>query len=285
MTNQISPAPQFAPIWPFAHEVPNALQTILPPGRVSVFNRGLTAEELKPLTDSFQTPCGKAFKVIGQVFLWLFCAQGLFWGALLILDLLFNLEPPSAEAQAWITEHVINTLNAFRDIDFMVLAVMVPVLAVLYGIHYGSWMKWRKSVAAAWEGAGSRLVRTRNLPANRGEQVNRLGGDLDSALRRLDPENPDHRRLVSDAVAAIGHYIDLPRPAKGAQAVAESPSQDEAVQKVRAAFTAARAAEKAALSEAKDAVRAVETLSREIKAAAAEQKIIGLAQRILARTT
>lgn len=284
MTDKAPPASRFAPVWPFAYEAPNALQTILPPGRVSVFNRGLTTDELKPLTEDFQTPCGKAFKVVGQVFLWLFCVQGLFWAALLILDLLFNLEPPRAEVQAWITEHVINTLKAFRDIDFMVLAVMVPVLAVLYAIHFVAWRTWRKSVAAAWERAGNRLVRTRNLPANRREQVNHLGADLDAALRRLDPENPDHRRLVTEAVAALGRYIDLPVPSEEARSVAKSKSQDPAVQKVREEYEAVVAAEKAALKEAEAAVLAVETLSREVKAAKDEQKIIGIAQALLERS-
>ncbi|QOD06037.1 hypothetical protein [Pseudarthrobacter sp. BIM B-2242] len=281
MTDKAASRPRFARIWPFVHEVPNGLQTILPVGRVSVFNRGLTTEELKPLTESFQTPCGKAFKVVGQVFLWVFCAQGLMWAGLLGLDLLFNLEPPRPEVQAWITEHLTNTLNAARAIDFMVLAAMAPVLAVLYTIHFVAWRKWRASVAAAWEQAGNRLVHTRNLPGSRRVQVDHLGGKLDPAVRRLDPENEEHCRLVTEAVAAIGRYIDLPIPSEEARSVAKSKSQDPAVQKVRAEYEAAVAAERAALQEAEAAVLAVETLAGEVKAAKAEQKIIGIAKTIL----
>jgi hypothetical protein len=279
MTDQSRPT--FAPVWPHVHEVPNALQTILPSGRVSVFNRGLTTEELEPLTGTFQTPCGNAFKVVGQVFMWLFVVHAGLWAAVLVLDGLFTWMPPSAETQAWVTTYLIDGLTAFRDMGLILVTVTIPVLAILYGIHFVAWRKWRASVAAAWNQAGDRLVRTKSLPGNRREQVNFLGGRLDPALRRLDPTNQDHCSLVTEAVTAIGRYIVLPVLGKEARRVAESKSQDTAVQKVREEYEAAFAAERSTLLEAENAVIAVETLSRELKATKAEQKIVALAMAIL----
>lgn len=281
MTDQPSSTPRFAPVWPHANEVPLALQSIVGPNRVSVFNRGLTNEELEPLVGDFQTPCGKAFKVLGHIFLWLFVAQGCLWAAVFVLDAIFNVVETSAEVQGWITAGVTGGLNAARYAALAIIGLTIPALVILYTVHYRAWMKWRASIADVWERAGDRLVRTKSLPGKRREHVNVLGGKLDTALRRLNPENAEHSQLASEAVEAMGRYIDLPEPAKGAQAVAESPWQDEAVQAVRSAYEASQAAEQLALAEAKEAVAAVETLAREVKAAAAEKKIVRLAQRIL----
>lgn len=272
----------FAPAWPYVYKVPGRWQIFPPFGRVSVFNRDLTIEELKPLTEGFPVP-GRILRLIG---LYSFVVSGflqavLWLGTILIAFLFAGIEFSEADEQA-ITAFVKSTFSAAASLHGWAILAAILVGGAGIVVDFVAWKKWTAALTTAWERCEGRIVRTKALPGKRRQQVNSLGGDLDSALEQLDANDPGARLLMSNARDAIGRYIDLPVISKDSRRVARSAVNDGWVQKIRDAFEAAEAAETAALQEAEDAVLAVKGYVGEVKAAAAEREIIELAKTIAA---
>lgn len=272
----------FARALRYGYEAPTGKEIIPPYRRGLIFNRDLTAEELRSLTDSFPVP-GRILRVVGGYSLmasW-FLYGGL-WLAILLAAAVadvFNVEVTD--------EHSVSALIADVLIGGSAIAGLIALPAIVVAaagilVDFISWKRWGVELAATWERYAGRVVPTKSLPGSRRSQVDSLGGRLDAALKKLAPADPVARQLDSAARQAIGDYIDLPIPSKEARRVARSTSTHETVQQIRSQYEASQAAEVVALQAAEGAVLAVRDYAGAVKAAAAEQEIVELAKTVAA---
>ncbi|WP_354214578.1 hypothetical protein [Arthrobacter sp. UYCo732] len=285
MTEPTSSKTAFAPAWPYVYKVPRRWQVIAPFERVSVFNRGLTAEQLKPLTEEFRPAASRLLKAAAYALISSGVFQLLLVLVTLSLDAIFSVVEVSESTEQRVITSLIAVFNAAPQVIHWASAVAL-VLLIACGVQYLiAWAKWRTSVIAAWNRHKGRIVPTRGLPGERREKVNALGSRLESAMPALDALNLAHCHLVADATDAIFRYIDLPVLSEERRRVAQSDVQNESVQKVRDEYETAVAAAKAALEHAEDAVAAIEAATGQVRDDAADQHIIGLAENILREPT
>jgi hypothetical protein len=272
----------FAPAWPYLYKAPDT-EFFGPYGHVSAFNRNLTADELKPLTDDCPAP-GWILRKIAYwgvsgtsaltLALWLWI-----WATARLHGVRFDL----MRGPATVTPETADLRSLITVVTVVWIAAAAAWVAGLV-VDFIAWKKWGASVTAAWTRYKGRIVVTRDLPEERRKQVNLLGTRLDDALEKLDANDPGARPLSDAARGAISRLIDLPVIGEDARRVARSAVADASVQKIREEFEAATAKESALLQDAEDAVQTVQDYADKVRAAAAAQEIIELAKTITART-
>lgn len=281
MTESKPSKADFAPAWPFVYKVPGRWRIVPPFDRVSVFNRSLTVDQLKPLTERFRPAGSRLLKVAAYLLFGSGVVPIVIGLVALLLDAIYSIVEVSESTEQQIVTALLAVLNAAPRVVHWASAASLLLLIACSVRYVLAWKEWRTSLTAAWNRYEGRIVRTKDLPRRRREKVNALGSRLESAMPQLDALNMAHCHLVADATLAIGRYIDLPTLSKDSRKVAQSEVQDESVQKVRDAYDAAEAAEKAALEDAENAVMAIEACVDRIKAAAAERQIVDLAKALL----
>jgi hypothetical protein len=272
----------FAPVWPRVFRAPSGKEVIPPYGRVRVFNRDLSTEDLAPLTESFPVP-GRTLRLIGgYAFLGVCLVHlGLWLVTLLAAVIFLGIDVSESEEQN-ITAFIKATFNGAASLGgWVILAALVIGITGIV-VDFMAWKKWAASLGDTWTRYKGRMVRTIALPGRRKQKSDGLCRRLDSALNQMDANSVEARLLDRAAREAIGRYIDLPVIGKDSRRVARSAVEDALVQKVREQYEAAVAAEAAALQSAENAVLAVEAYVSEAKSAAAEQEIIELAKTIIA---
>ncbi|GAA4033088.1 hypothetical protein GCM10023063_15630 [Arthrobacter methylotrophus] len=266
MTETATAKAAFAPAWPYLYKAPAGNRITAPYGQSSAFNRDLTVDELKPLTDSFPVPGRKLRLIGGYTFLGSYLAGVALWFATTVMEDSHALPNDFAK-------------QLHAGVEVFGALVLIGAALGIAGIVTDliAWKKWGKVLEGAWGRYEGRIVRTRSLPKGRREQVNLLGQRLDGVLEQLDGNDPMACQLDADARSAIGQYIDRPALSKDARRVARSAVADARVQQVRDEYEAAVAAENVTLQIAEKAVEAIQDYAAEVNAAVAEQEIIELA--------
>jgi uncharacterized membrane protein len=270
----------FAPVWPRVFRAPSGKEVIPPYGRVRVFNRDLSIEDLAPLTESFPVP-GRTLRLIGGYAFFGVCLVhlGLWLVTLLAAVIFLGIDVSESEEQN-ITAFIKATFSGAASLGgWVILAALVIGITGIV-VDFMAWKKWAALLGETWTRYKGRMVRTIGLPGKRKQKSDGLCRRLDSALKQMDANIVEARLLDRAAREAIGRYIDLPVINKDSRRVARSAVQDALVQKVREEYEAAEAAEAVALQNAEDAVLAVQVYVSEAKSAAAEQEIIELAKTI-----
>jgi hypothetical protein len=272
----------FAPVWPRVFRAPSGREVIPPYGRVRVFNRDLSIEDLAPLTESFPVP-GRTLRLIGGYALLGVCLVhlGLWLVTLLAAVIFLGIDVSESEEQN-ITAFFKATFSGAASLGgWVILAALVIGITGIV-VDFMAWKKWAALLGDTWTRYKGRMVRTIGLPGRRKQKSDGLCRRLDSALNQMDANIVEARLLDRAAREAIGRYVDLPVVSKDSRRVARSAVEDALVQKVREQYEAAVAAEVAALQNAENAVLAVEAYVSGAKSAAAEQEIIELAKTIIA---
>jgi hypothetical protein len=272
----------FAPVWPRVFRAPSGKEVIPPYGRVRVFNRDLSIEDLAPLTESFPVP-GRTLRLIGGYAFFGVCLVhlGLWLVTLLAAVIFLGIDVSESEEQN-ITAFIKATFSGAASLGgWVILAALVIGITGIV-VDFMAWKKWAALLGETWTRYKGRMVRTIGLPGKRKQKSDGLCRRLDSALKQMDANIVEARLLDRAAREAIGRYIDLPVINKDSRRVARSAVQDALVQKVREEYAAAEAAESVALQNAEEAVLAVQAYVSEAKSAAAEQEIIELARTITA---
>jgi uncharacterized protein (DUF697 family) len=273
----------FAPVWPRVFRAPTGRQIIPPYGRVRVFNRDLSIEELEPLIESFPVP-GRTLRRIGGYAFFSVCLVHLaLWVVTLLTALIFlGIDVTESEEQN-ITAFIKATFSGAASLGGWVILAALVIGITGIAVDFIAWKKWGASLGGIWLRYKGRMVRTIDLPGRRKQKSDGLCRRLDSALKQMDSNSVEARLLDRAAREAIGRYIDLPVVSKDSRRVARSAVDDALVQKVREEYQAAEAAEAATLQEAEDAVLAVQAYVSEAKSAAADLETIELAKTITSK--
>ncbi|MBG0738779.1 hypothetical protein IV500_05015 [Paeniglutamicibacter antarcticus] len=270
-----SPAtkPAFARALAYGYKAPSGTEIIPPYGREIIFNRDLTGEELRQLTDSYPVP-GRTLRLVGGYSFLASCfIPGVTW-----IEVLLGATIADATDVRWITEQevpgLLNTLFSFTAIVSGWLGLLAIVVAAT-GIvtDFVAWKKWGVELSATWARYAGRVVSTKGLPTNRKQAVETFAGRLDSALKKLDPADPVAQRLDAAARQAIGFYIDLPVMSEHMRN--ETASADD---QIRDPDGASPAAEAEARQAAGAAVFAVREYARKARPAAADPESIASSQ-------
>jgi len=273
----------FAPAWPSLYSTSYSAGSVIMPSysRTRVFNHDLTTDQLKPLLEDCPVP-GRELRRIG-----FWCAFGTY-GLMFVLWLGFWATARLRGVHFDFTTRPVVAAADTASLDAgsaVIVGVMLAAAAVwLTGtvLNFVARKKWAAALIATWKLHDGHIVRTRDLPEERQQSVNRLGRLLDSALEALDANEPTAGLLNLAARAAIGRYFELPVTSEDERCIAQSSVSDSTVQQVRDTYEAATSTEKASLHAAEDAVRAVQDYVVKVKAAAADQEIINLAKAIAA---